>query len=176
MKTKSTIQLITALTLGMHLAVFAAEDPHKDHANPPVEDSGKEYPLEVCVVSGESLKDGFISTTFKGQEVRLCCKECKKDFEKKPNHYLQKIRHPEKHADAADPYPIDTCVVSRMKLGSMGDPYVHKVGDKEVRFCCKGCLPKFEKNPEAYLKKLETAEPSHESGDEKHDAHKGHHH
>ena len=56
--------------------------------------------------------------------------------------------------EPASGYPLTTCVVSGMRLGSMGAPYVHKVGDTEVRFCCKACLPKFEKNPEGYLKKL----------------------
>jgi YHS domain-containing protein len=57
-----------------------------------------------------------------------------------------------------EPYPLDTCVVSGMKLGSMGEPYVHHTADgTEVRFCCKGCLPAFEKSPENYLEKIEAA-------------------
>lgn len=176
MKLNSTIHLIAALVLGTQLAVFAAGDNNKNHAKPHTDAPAAAYPLDTCVVSGESLKDGYISTIFKGQEVRLCCKECKKDFDKKPKHFMQKIWHPEKSADATDQYPIDTCVVSGMKLGSMGDPYVHQVGDKEVRFCCKGCLPRFEKNQEAYLQKLEPAKTADGPGDEQHDAHKEHHH
>ena len=40
-------------------------------------------------------------------------------------------------AEAEEPasdYPLTTCVVSGMKLGSMGAPYVHRAGDTEVRF------------------------------------------
>jgi YHS domain-containing protein len=59
-------------------------------------------------------------------------------------------------------YPLDTCVVRDGKLGEMGRPYahIHKAGgqpDRTVYFCCKGCLPAFEKDPSGYLKKLDAA-------------------
>ncbi len=79
-------------------------------------------------------------------------------------------------ADKQNAYPLDTCVVSGMKLGSMGEPYVHKVGDQEVRFCCKGCLPRFEKDPAKYLKKLEPEVESEDNEQNKPDDHSGHHH
>lgn len=53
-------------------------------------------------------------------------------------------------------YPLDTCVVSGEKLGSMGEPYVITHEGTEVRFCCDSCLPKFKKDPGKYLAKLET--------------------
>jgi hypothetical protein len=67
---------------------------------------------------------------------------------------------PENHDHAKaestpDAYPLETCVVSGRKLGSMGEPYVHKTDEgTEVRFCCKGCLPAFKKSPDTYLKKI----------------------
>ncbi|MDA7880869.1 hypothetical protein N9A94_01015 [Akkermansiaceae bacterium] len=51
-------------------------------------------------------------------------------------------------------YPLDTCVVSGKKLGSMGDPFVITHEGIEVRFCCDGCLPTFKKEPAKYLAKL----------------------
>lgn len=51
-------------------------------------------------------------------------------------------------------YPLDTCVVSGEKLGSMGEPFVITHEGTEVRFCCDGCLPKFKKDPATYLAKL----------------------
>ncbi|OAM88830.1 hypothetical protein OH491_09735 [Termitidicoccus mucosus] len=59
-------------------------------------------------------------------------------------------------------YPLDTCVVRGGKLGEMGKPYahIHKAEgqpDRTVYFCCKGCLPAFEKDPAGYLKKLDEA-------------------
>ncbi len=65
-------------------------------------------------------------------------------------------------ADATPAYPLDTCVVSGEKLGSMGAPidYNHKEADKPdrlVRFCCKMCIGKFKKDPAKYLKLIDDA-------------------
>ncbi|MFT6862821.1 MAG: YHS domain-containing protein [Akkermansiaceae bacterium] len=51
-------------------------------------------------------------------------------------------------------YPLDTCVVSGEKLGSMGEPFVITHEGTEVRFCCDSCVPKFKKDPSKYLAKL----------------------
>jgi hypothetical protein len=68
---------------------------------------------------------------------------------------------------AKKPYPLTTCIVSGDKLGGdMGDPYVYIYKDKaktndpgrEIKFCCKSCVPDFEKEPAKYLKKLDEAE------------------
>jgi hypothetical protein len=48
----------------------------------------------------------------------------------------------------------ETCIVSDNKLGSMGAPVTKTYGDQEVKFCCKPCVGKFEKNPGKYLAKL----------------------
>jgi hypothetical protein len=62
----------------------------------------------------------------------------------------------------ADAYPLATCVVSGDKLGDMGEPYVHVhkqdgKPDRTVKFCCKGCLKDFQKDPAKYLKLLDEA-------------------
>lgn len=57
-------------------------------------------------------------------------------------------------AAAAKPYPLEVCIVSDEKLGSMGDPVVKVVDGQEVKFCCKSCLPDFEKEPAKFLTKL----------------------
>lgn len=67
-----------------------------------------------------------------------------------------------KPANAKDAYPLKECVVSEEPLGSMGEPYryTYKVAgqpDREVRFCCSGCVKDFKKNPAAYLKKIDDA-------------------
>jgi len=53
------------------------------------------------------------------------------------------------------PYPLDKCVVSDEKLGSMGKPHVFTHEGQEIKMCCKGCLKDFEKAPGKYLKKIE---------------------
>ncbi len=51
-------------------------------------------------------------------------------------------------------YPLTTCVVSGEELGSMGEPIVREHNGTTVKFCCKSCLPKFDKDPDAYIAKL----------------------
>lgn len=60
---------------------------------------------------------------------------------------------------AAIPYPLETCIVSGKPLGSMGEPVVIQHDGREVRFCCDHCIPKFRKNPEQFLSKLDPAKP-----------------
>jgi YHS domain-containing protein len=54
--------------------------------------------LTNCPVSGDKL--GEMGTPFvfeyKGQEVKLCCKSCKKDFDKNPAKYMKIIRAADK--------------------------------------------------------------------------------
>jgi YHS domain-containing protein len=57
-------------------------------------------------------------------------------------------------AVAAKPYPLDVCIVAGEKLGSMGAPVVYVHEGQEVKFCCKGCLPDFKKEPAKFLTKL----------------------
>lgn len=59
--------------------------------------------------------------------------------------------------DQKDTYPLDTCPVTGAKLGEMGKPYVHEYKGREIRFCCKGCVKKFEADPEKYLKQMDEA-------------------
>jgi YHS domain-containing protein len=53
----------------------------------------KPYPLKTCVVSGEKLDSMGKPYVFTNgtQEVRLCCKDCLKDFKKDPAKYTRKI-------------------------------------------------------------------------------------
>lgn len=60
-----------------------------------------------------------------------------------------------KPAWKGDVYPLDTCVVSGQKLGSMGAPVVKDYDGREVRFCCESCVPKFEADKAKYLKKID---------------------
>lgn len=52
------------------------------------------------------------------------------------------------------PYPLKTCIVSGEDLGTMGKPVVIVHEGQEVKFCCKNCKPRFEKDPAKYLSKL----------------------
>lgn len=58
---------------------------------------------------------------------------------------------------APKPYPLDTCVVSGEKLGSMGDPVVLEQNGQEVKFCCKACIKDFQAAPAKFMAKIEAA-------------------
>ena len=70
------------------------------------------------------------------------------------------VKTPEQKAKAEaliPSYPIKTCLVSGDALGGMGETVDALYGDRLVRFCCKGCVKSFNKNPAQYLPKLETS-------------------
>jgi YHS domain-containing protein len=56
--------------------------------------------------------------------------------------------------DSVKPYTLDTCLVSGEKLGGMGKPFEIVHEGQQIKFCCKSCLPDFEKDPAKYLAKL----------------------
>lgn len=117
----------------------------------------KPYPLETCVVSGESF-GGSMGEPYvfvhQGREIKLCCKSCLKEFEKQPAKFLAKV---DEAAKQVKPYPLKTCLVSGEALGGMGESYVFIRQGQEIKLCCEGCLAKFEKDPPRYLKQLKVA-------------------
>ena len=82
---KLTTLLVTTL---LGLATFVHADEKTDQA-------AKEtaYPLTTCIVSGEGLDEMGKPYVFEyeGQEIQLCCKDCKKKFAKDPEKYLKKL-------------------------------------------------------------------------------------
>lgn len=54
--------------------------------------------LTTCPVSGDKLGKMKPPCVFvyQGQEVKLCCPDCKKDFDKNPEKYLKLIRAADK--------------------------------------------------------------------------------
>lgn len=59
---------------------------------------------------------------------------------------------------AVKPYPLDYCLVSGDKIGSMGKPIVVDYQGQEFKFCCPDCPAQFKKDPDQYVKKLSAAE------------------
>jgi len=58
---------------------------------------------------------------------------------------------------ASAAYPLDYCIVSGEKLGSMGEPVVKNYDGREVKFCCPSCVSTFEKSRAKWDKKLDQA-------------------
>ena len=58
--------------------------------------------LKTCPVSGDKLGGDMgkpVIFTWQDQEVKLCCKGCKKEFDKTPEKFMKKIRAADKKAD-----------------------------------------------------------------------------
>ncbi|NBR42906.1 MAG: hypothetical protein EBU04_08690 [Verrucomicrobia bacterium] len=55
--------------------------------------SPKPYPLDKCIVSDEKLGEEGKPVVFihEGQEIKLCCRDCRKDFDANPAKFLAKL-------------------------------------------------------------------------------------
>ena len=86
------------MSLAVALALVAV--PGLQAADKAPDGKAKAYPLKTCVVSDEEIgKDADMKPhvfVHKGQEVKLCCKSCLKDFNKDPEKYMKKIHDAEK--------------------------------------------------------------------------------
>lgn len=62
---------------------------------PKADAAAKPYPLDTCIVTDEKLDADpdmkSYSFVHEGQEIKLCCKSCKKKFDKDPARYLKKL-------------------------------------------------------------------------------------
>lgn len=170
MKSTLTTYALLAALISLTPPLFAEEQARTDHSN----HRPTAVAEQACPVSGEPLDADAVTVEHNEKQIKLCCKDCKKTFLEAPGKYLARMPMA---SPAAGTYPLNACVVSGMKLGSMGPPYVHTAEGREVRFCCKGCLPKFQKDPAKYLKKLDS--PMQENKPAAHKAgshgHKHHH-
>jgi hypothetical protein len=76
------------------LALAAITATAEDKKPAPIPDK-----LATCPVSGDKL-GGDMGKPFvfeyKGHEVKLCCKDCKKDFDKDPAKFMKKIEEADK--------------------------------------------------------------------------------
>lgn len=82
--------------------VLLAEDAHSSGTatTPPV----KPYLLKYCLVSGEKfggMGKPFV-TNYMGQEIKFCCPDCVKDFNKSPKKYLKKLAAAQKKESAGN--------------------------------------------------------------------------
>ena len=85
---KRMIAIAAALLSMTALSGLAADKTDKTGAK------AKPYPLDKCIVSDEKLGGEMGEPyvfTHEGQEIKLCCKPCQKDFNKNPKKYLKKL-------------------------------------------------------------------------------------
>jgi len=80
---------LSLLAVALALVALAANTVRAEDKK----DTAKPYPLEKCIVSDEKLGEMGKPYVFthEGQEIKLCCKSCLKDFKKEPAKYLKKL-------------------------------------------------------------------------------------
>jgi YHS domain-containing protein len=79
--------------VALFLALLFAASPFTVLAADKKDAKAKPYPLKTCIVSDEKLGemgDPFVFVQ-DGQEFKLCCKSCQKDFNKAPQKYVKKL-------------------------------------------------------------------------------------
>lgn len=89
MNASKKLLAVVALVASLALPVTALAEDKPDA-------KAKAYPLTTCIVSGEKLDADPAMKSFsfvhEGQEIKLCCKSCKKKFDKTPETYLKKLK------------------------------------------------------------------------------------
>jgi hypothetical protein len=64
------------------------------------------------------------------------------------------------NAAQKDGYTATVCPISGGKLGGMGEPFDYVFAGELVRFCCAGCIGKFNADPTAAMAKVHAASPA----------------
>jgi len=111
------------------------------------------YPVTTCVVDGTPLGTSPVEFLYRNTLVRVDRDACRAVFEAAPDGPLARLQQAV-IAQQGPAYPLPTCVVTGEKLGGMGAPVDYVFQGRLVRFCCSGCIGKFEADPFAYLKKI----------------------
>ena len=92
--------LLVVAFLAAPLTGFAeTKDAAKDA--PAKEAKAEPYALKTCIVSDEALGGSMGEPyvfNYKGREIKMCCKDCRKDFDKNPAKYIKKLEAAEKKA------------------------------------------------------------------------------
>src|SRR5204862_5624524 len=115
------------------------------------------YPLDADPVTGAKLGDKAVDHVYGTRLVRFANADSVALFDKDPKAAMAKVDRA--WIEALRPsYALKTCVVSDEPLGGeMGEPVDYLYGTRLVRFCCKRCPSKFEKDPAPFLAKLDQA-------------------
>lgn len=103
-------------------------------------------PQTLCPVSGKPV-DKKVFVDYQGQRVYFCCDKCPAKFKADPEKYFAQF--------AKDGIVLENvqkvCPVSGEDISKKA--FADYKG-RRVYFCCEKCIPKFTKDPEAFLKKL----------------------
>jgi YHS domain-containing protein len=126
-------------------AGLAFAGPSQEEGTEPGKKKEAPLPEAKCPVTGNPINFAVSVATDDGP-VFFCCKNCIPKYEADPAKYADKVAAQRK-ALADWPKVQVLCPVSREPV----DPkvFIEYEGAK-VYFCCKGCIEKFQKDPEKY--------------------------
>ena len=170
--------LIACLCLTAPATLALAQ--HDGHANDSATQHAADAVNAMCPIGEEPIVPSAGTVEYKGKTIGFCCPGCNQKFlawdEARKDEFvamavasresgMDHTDHGEKAAPDAtveaptwtDPYPLSTCPISGEEFGSMGDPIVKQYDGREVRFCCAGCIEKFEADLDASWKKVDEA-------------------
>lgn len=89
MKSLPLSKVLAATLLATAMVLSAGAETKEKEAK------AKPYALKTCLVSDEKLDSDpamkSYAFTHEGQEIKLCCKSCLKDFKKDSKTYLKKL-------------------------------------------------------------------------------------
>ena len=92
MKSLKAILIPALVGLAASAFVGCKSDDHAHMNHSMGMDGVKPYPLNKCIVSDDAFDHGKpVVFVYQGQEIKLCCKDCRKDFDQDPAKYLTKL-------------------------------------------------------------------------------------
>ena len=144
---KRIVAITTAFLLVVSY-VSSADEQHKNEksAQQQVQKQIEKFNNPICPIMGRKV-NGKNFVIYKGIRYELCCGGCQKAFPKNPEKYLKKLPDNGKIVALNN----KTCPVMG---GKVNKKYSAVYNGTKVYFCCPGCIAKFNKDPETYLKKL----------------------
>ncbi len=117
-------------------------------------DIGDPYPLEVCIMSGEPLDDGPEIFSHEGQEVRVCCSDCKSQFTSEAYLRIDEI-NAALIKEQKPFYPLDKCVVTGKQLGDDAVDVIFR--NRLFRLSSSAAKEELKKSPSKYFAALDAA-------------------
>jgi hypothetical protein len=97
------------------------------------------YPLDVCIVTDETLDESAKTFAVDGNTFKACCRKCQGKVTKDPKTYTAKLEEAVIKAQSAN-YPLTNCPVSGKALDDKAVSMV--VSNTLVKLCCGNCKEK----------------------------------
>ncbi len=108
----------------------------------------KVQPQTTCPVMGGNVNKALFAE-YGGKRIYVCCKECLETVKNDPVKYIRDL---EAGGVTLEKVQANCPVMG----GEINKKVFADHNGKRVYFCCPGCIETFKKDPDKYLKKLET--------------------